>query len=84
MSANIDHELKVSRKSEETSRQHFVKGMRSYILNDLAGHMKTVWENKTEPKFEKETIVLALRSCKDLLYVSFSNIFLCCSLSFLV
>ena len=53
MSALIDHDLKVSRKSEETSRQHFVKGMRSYILNDLAGHMRTVWENKTEPKFEK-------------------------------
>jgi ubiquinone/menaquinone biosynthesis C-methylase UbiE len=53
MENSIDHELRITRNSDETSRQHFVKGMRSYILNDLAGHMRTVWTKKTEPKFEK-------------------------------
>ena len=53
MSGYVDHEMKVSHTKDESSRQHFVQGMRSYVLNDLAGHMLTVWERKVEPAFEK-------------------------------
>ena len=53
MTENVDHDLKVSHTKDERSRQHFVQGMRSYVLNDLSGHMKTVWDRKVEPEFEK-------------------------------
>lgn len=49
----IDHDMKVSHTKDESARQHFVQGMRGYVLNDLAGHMKTVWDRKVEPAFEK-------------------------------
>ena len=49
MTENVDHDLKVSHTKDERSRQHFVQGMRSYVLNDLSGHMKTVLDRKVEP-----------------------------------
>ena len=53
MTNNVDHQLKVSHSKDESSRQNFVQGMRSYILNDLSGYMRTVWDKKTEPNFIK-------------------------------
>ena len=38
---------------EERTRQDFASSMRRYVLNDLAGHMKSVYEHKVEPNFEK-------------------------------
>ena len=53
MSKLVDHDLKVSHTKDESSRQQFVQGMRSYVLNDLAGYMRTIWDRKVEPAFEK-------------------------------
>ncbi len=44
----IDHSF------EERSRQDFASSMRTYVLNDLADHMKTVYERRVEPKFEHQ------------------------------
>lgn len=51
MTENLDHDLKVDHTRDERSRQHFVMGMRSYVLNNLAGNMRTVYERKVEPAF---------------------------------
>jgi len=51
MTENIDHDMKVDFSRDEHARQHFVMGMRSYVLNDLAGQMRTVFEKKVEPAF---------------------------------
>ncbi|MDE0800124.1 MAG: class I SAM-dependent methyltransferase [Rhodospirillaceae bacterium] len=53
MTESIDHDLKVNHTKDESSRQNFVQGMRSYVLNDLSGHMKTVWDRRAEPAFKK-------------------------------
>ena len=53
MTENVDLDMKVSHTKDESSRQHFVQGMRSYVLNDLSGHMRTVWDRKVEPAFKK-------------------------------
>lgn len=38
---------------DERSRQSFVSGMRTYVLNDLAGHMRTVYAERVAPGFER-------------------------------
>ena len=47
--------LKIDPTRDELSRQHFVMGMRSYILHDLANGMRTVFDQKTEPAFVHAT-----------------------------
>lgn len=54
MTENVDHDLKVSYTRDETARQHFVSGMRSYILNHLAGNLRTVYAKKVEPAFKNK------------------------------
>ena len=53
MSENINHDLKVDHTRDERARQHFVSGMRSYVLNDLAANLRTLYGNKVEPAFER-------------------------------
>ncbi len=51
MTENVNHDLKVDYSRDELSRQHFVMGLRGYVLNNLAANMQTVYERKVEPAF---------------------------------
>jgi ubiquinone/menaquinone biosynthesis C-methylase UbiE len=51
MTENINHDMKVDYTRDEKSRQHFVVGMRNYVLNSLAANLRTVYERKVEPEF---------------------------------
>src|SRR5437762_2591040 len=53
MSESVDHALKLDHSRDELARQHFVSGMRAYVLNDLAGDLRTVYQQKVEPSFER-------------------------------
>ena len=53
MSENVDHALKLDHSRDERARQNFVSGMRAYVLNDLAGDLRTVYAHKVEPGFER-------------------------------
>ena len=35
MTENVNHDLKVDYSRDELARQHFVSGMRTYVLNSL-------------------------------------------------
>ncbi|MDX2143120.1 MAG: class I SAM-dependent methyltransferase [Rhodospirillaceae bacterium] len=54
MSENVNHDLKVTYTRDETARQHFVSGMRGYVLNHLAGNLRTVYSKKAEPAFKRK------------------------------
>jgi len=51
---NIHHGLRIRHSQDEIARQHFVMGMRSYVLNDLAGSMRKVYDQKIEPNFRRK------------------------------
>ena len=51
MTENVNHDLKVDYSRDEMSRQHFVMGLRGYVLNNLAANMRSVYERKVEPAF---------------------------------
>ena len=53
MTEYVRHELKVEPTKDELARQQFMQGMRAYVLHDVAGGMKTVYDRKVEPDFEK-------------------------------
>jgi ubiquinone/menaquinone biosynthesis C-methylase UbiE len=53
MTENVDHDLKVDYSRDEMARQHFVSGLRTYVLNNLSGGMRTVYNKKVEPAFKK-------------------------------
>jgi len=55
MTENVNHELKVDYSRDELARQHFVSGMRTYVLNTLSGSMRTVYNKKVEPAAKKRT-----------------------------
>lgn len=54
MTENVNHDLKVDYTRDELSRQHFVSGMRTYVLNSLSGNMRTVYNKKVEPAYKKK------------------------------
>lgn len=54
MTENVDHDLKVDYSRDEMARQHFVSGMRTYVLNNLSNGMRTVYNKKVEPNFKKK------------------------------
>jgi len=54
MTENVNHDLKVDFTRDEKARQHFISGMRSYVLNNLSGNMRTVYNKKVEPAFKKK------------------------------
>jgi ubiquinone/menaquinone biosynthesis C-methylase UbiE len=44
--------LEIEPTPDESARQRFVSGMRSYILHDLADGMRSVYQHKVAPEFE--------------------------------
>lgn len=46
----VSHGLRIEPTRDELSRQHFVSGMRRYVLHNLAGSMRDVYEAEVEPK----------------------------------
>ncbi|MEP2734848.1 MAG: class I SAM-dependent methyltransferase [Erythrobacter sp.] len=53
MSVELQHPMKADATPQETARGRFVSGMRSLILNDLAGDMGAAYEKRAAPKFRK-------------------------------
>lgn len=53
MTDYVRHGLRVEPNRDEYARQTFMQGMRAYVLHDVAGGMKTVYDNKVEPDFER-------------------------------
>jgi SAM-dependent methyltransferase len=51
----IRHPMKLRPNRDELGRQHFVSGLRSYILNDMAAGMAQAYEKRAKGVFEKET-----------------------------
>jgi ubiquinone/menaquinone biosynthesis C-methylase UbiE len=54
MSENAQADLKIQATRDERARQHFVSGMRSYILHGLADGLRTVYEKRVQPAFTRE------------------------------
>lgn len=53
MTDYVRHDLRVEPTRDESARQKFMQCMRAYILHDVSGGMKTVYDRKAEPAFEK-------------------------------
>jgi len=53
MTKYVHHELKVKSNKEELARQSFMMGMRTYVLHDMANGMRTAYDAKVEPAFER-------------------------------
>ena len=53
MPTRLSHGLAIESTRDEAARQGFATGMRKYVLGDLAGHMRTVYDRRVLPSFEK-------------------------------
>ena len=53
MPTRLSHDLAVNATRDETARQGFVTSMRRYVLGDLAGNMRTVFDRRVLPSFER-------------------------------
>ena len=53
MHTRLDHDLAVPATRDETARQDFATGMRKYVLGNLAGHMRTIYDRRVKPAYEK-------------------------------
>ena len=53
MPTRLSHGLAIESTRDEAARQGFATGMRKYVLGDLAGHMRTVYDRRALPSFEK-------------------------------
>jgi SAM-dependent methyltransferase len=51
----IRHSMKLTPTRDELGRQHFVSGLRSFILNDMAAGMAQAYEKRAKHAFEKDT-----------------------------
>lgn len=51
---DLQHDLNISRTRDETSRQELISCLRGYLLNDMAAGMQRSYEEKVEPRFERE------------------------------
>ncbi|XUU61224.1 class I SAM-dependent methyltransferase [Erythrobacter sp. HA6-11] len=54
MSVELQHPMKPQATLEEVARGRFTSGIRSLILNDLAGDMRSAYERRAAPAFKKE------------------------------
>ncbi|MGB1876674.1 MAG: class I SAM-dependent methyltransferase [Rhodospirillaceae bacterium] len=54
MPTRLSHDLAIDSTRDETARQGFATGMRQYVLGNLAGHMRTVYDRRVQPSFEKK------------------------------
>lgn len=53
MPTRLSHDLAVPSSRDETARQDFATGMRRYVLGNLASHMRTVYDQRVRPAYEK-------------------------------
>jgi ubiquinone/menaquinone biosynthesis C-methylase UbiE len=49
----LQHDLRLAKTRDEKARQNFVSGLRSYVLNDLAGQLRSTYESEIAPGFER-------------------------------
>jgi ubiquinone/menaquinone biosynthesis C-methylase UbiE len=49
----LQHDLRLAKTRDEKARQNFVSGLRSYVLNDLAGRLRSAYEGEVAPAFER-------------------------------
>ncbi|WP_394730093.1 methyltransferase domain-containing protein [Altererythrobacter sp. GH1-8] len=54
MTVELQHPMKPEATPEEVARGRFTSGIRSLILNDLAGDMRSAYERRAAPAFKKE------------------------------
>ena len=54
MTVELQHPMKAHATPEEVARGRFTSGIRSLILNDLAGDMRSAYERRAAPAFKKE------------------------------
>ncbi len=53
MTLALNHPMNPDKTPEELARGRFVSGIRSLILNDLAGDLKTAYDKRAAPAFKK-------------------------------
>jgi ubiquinone/menaquinone biosynthesis C-methylase UbiE len=53
MTLELQHAMKPHATLDELARGRFVSGIRSLILNDLAGDLRSAYDNRAEPAFRK-------------------------------
>jgi ubiquinone/menaquinone biosynthesis C-methylase UbiE len=51
MTLELQHAMKAEPTEDEAARSRFVSGIRSFILNDLAGDLKAAYDRRAMPKF---------------------------------
>jgi ubiquinone/menaquinone biosynthesis C-methylase UbiE len=54
MLKDLSHDLRVTPSRDERTRQEFVASLRNYILADMAGSMREVYEKRILPEFSRE------------------------------
>ena len=54
MTIELQHPMKPDATPDEVARGRFTSGIRSLILNDLAGDMRSAYERRAAPAFRKE------------------------------
>ena len=54
MTIELQHPMKPDSTPDEVARGRFTSGIRSLILNDLAGDMRSAYERRAAPAFRKE------------------------------
>ncbi|MEM9500500.1 MAG: methyltransferase domain-containing protein [Pseudomonadota bacterium] len=54
MTVELQHPMKAEATPDEVARGRFVSGLRSLILNDLAGDMRSAYERRAAPAFKKQ------------------------------
>lgn len=54
MADQMHQDLSITPTRDELSRQHFMSGMRHYVLHNVADGMRSVYERKVEPRLERQ------------------------------
>lgn len=54
MTVQLQHSMRSAATPDELARQRFVSGIRSLILNDLAGDLRDAYDRRAAPAFKKE------------------------------
>ena len=49
----LKHDLKLAKTRDEKARMNFVSGLRSYVLNDMANGMRSVFDAEVDPAFRR-------------------------------
>lgn len=54
MGVELQHPMKPELTAEEAARGRFVSGIRAFILNDLAGDLRTAYDKRAAPAFARD------------------------------